>query len=195
MALTRGRLLREDPERALLLAQEEVELARRWGAPGALGIALRGLGVVLGDGPGEQSLREAIAALNGSIAKLEYARTLIELGSMLRRTARRDDGRELLRAGLKLARACGATPLAERADNELRSSGVSSRNALRAGVDELTASEHRVATMAASGLTNKQIAQALFVTDKTVETHLYRSYQKLGVGSRAELSAALQTPA
>jgi DNA-binding CsgD family transcriptional regulator len=188
-------LLREDPERALSLAQEEVELARRWGAPGALGIALRGLGVVLGDGPGEQPLREAIAVLDGSVAKLEHARALVELGAMLRRTGRRDDARELLRTGLKLARLCGATPLAERADNELRSSGVSSRNALRAGVDELTSSEHRVVTMAASGLTNKQIAQALFVTVKTIETHLYRSYQKLGVGSRAELSAALQTPA
>jgi len=62
----------------------------------------------------------------------------------------------------------------------------------RAGIDALTASERRVAQMAASGMSNKQIAQALFVTVKTVETHLHRAYQKLAVGSRAQLAAALE---
>ena len=63
---------------------------------------------------------------------------------------------------------------------------------IRACADPLTASERRVARMAAEGMSNKQIAQALFVTVKTVETHLHRSYQKLDVSSRAQLARALE---
>ena len=62
------------------------------------------------------------------------------------------------------------------------------------GLDALTASERRVAQMAAADLSNKEIAQALFVTVKTVESHLGRVYRKLAVGSRKELSAALGAP-
>ena len=97
-----------------------------------------------------------------------------------------------MRAGLELARICGAAPLAARAEEELRATGASPRDVIRSGVDELTTSERRVARMAAEGMSNKQIAQALFVTVKTVETHLYRTYQKLDVSSRAQLAHALE---
>ena len=184
--------LGEEPERAVSLVEEDVQLARRWGAPGALGSALRIRGLVLGDQAGEASLREAVAVLDGSICKLEHARALVELGAVLRRTGRRREARDPLRSGLELARICGAAPLATRAEEELRATGASPRDVIRAHADALTASERRVARMAAEGMSNKEIAQALFVTVKTVETHLHRTYQKLDVGSRAQLAAALE---
>ena len=113
---------------------------------------------------------------------------------MLRRTGRRREARDPLRSGLELARICGAAPLATRAEEELRAAGASPRDVIRAGVDALTASERRVARMAAEGMSNKQIAQTLFVTVKTVETHLHRCYQKLDVTSRAQLAGALEPP-
>ena len=185
-------VLGEEPERAVRLVEEDVQLARRWGAPGALGSALRTRGLVLGDQEAEASLREAVAVLDGSICKLEHARGLVELGAMLRRTARRREAREPLRSGLELARICGAAPLATRAEEELRATGASPRDVIRAGVDALTTSERRAAQLAATGMSNKQIAQTLFVTVKTVETHLHRSYQKLDVTSRAQLAHALE---
>ena len=184
--------LGEEPDRAAQLVEDDVRLARQWGAPGALGAALRTRGLVLGDQDDEDSLREAVAVLGGSICKLEHAKALVELGAMLRRTARRREAREPLRSGLELARGCGAASLAARAEEELRAAGASPRDVIRVGVDELTASERRVARMAAEGMSNKQIAQALFVTVKTVETHLYRTYQKLDVSSRAQLAQALE---
>ena len=183
--------LGEERERALALVEEEVELERHWGAPGPLGAALRARGLVLGDQAGEASLREAVAVLDGSICRLEHARSLVELGAMLRRRGRRREAHEPLRHGLELARICGALPLAARAEQELRAAGASPRNVIRVGVDALTASERRVAQMAASGMSNKQIAQELFVTVKTVETHLHHTYQKLDVSSRTQLAASL----
>jgi len=184
--------LGEQPERAVALVEEDVGLARQLGAPGALGSALRARGLVQGDRIGEESLREALAVLDGSICKLEHARTLVELGAMLRRTGRRREAREPLRNGVELALVCGAAPLVTRAEEELRASGASPRGIIRASFDALTTSERRVAQMAAAGMSNKQIAQALFVTVKTVETHLHRSYQKLDVSSRMQLARALE---
>ena len=86
---------------------------------------------------------------------------------------------------------CGAKQLVATANDELAAAGARRRTGFESGIDELTASERRVAEMAAEGLPNKQIAQALFVTVKTVEVHLSRAYSKLGIRSRRELSAAL----
>jgi DNA-binding NarL/FixJ family response regulator len=185
-------LLGDESERAVELVGADVDLARRWGAPGALGATLRSRGLVLGDHDGESSLREAVAILDGSICKLEYTKSLVELGALLRRTARRREAREPLRSGLELARSCGAARLAARTEEELRATGASPRDVIRSGVDELTGSERRVAQLAASGMSNKQIAQTLFVTVKTVETHLHRCYQKLDVSSRGRLAEALE---
>lgn len=183
--------LGEQRERATALAAEEVELARTWGEPRALGAALHAQALVRGHEDGEASLREALRILEGSPARLEHARALVALGAMLRRQGRRSEARAPLRSGLELARSCGATRLAERAYQELRATGASPRKLIRTGADRLTASERRVAQMAASGMSNKQIAQELFVTAKTVESHLAQSYRKLGISSRTELSSAL----
>jgi DNA-binding CsgD family transcriptional regulator len=183
--------LSEQRERAAALAAEEVELARTWGEPRALGAALHAQALVQGRQDGESSLREALQILEGSPARLEHARVLVALGTTLRRQGRRSEARVPLRSGLELARSCGATPLAERAYQELRATGASPRKLIRTGAETLTACERRVAKLAASGMTNKQIAQELFVTAKTVESHLAQSYRKLGISSRTELSSAL----
>src|SRR5436189_179629 len=100
-------------------------------------------------------------------------------------------GRARLRRGLDAADACGATPLAERARAELLATGALPRRPRLWGAEALTASERRIASMAADGLSNPEIAQALFVTTKTVEAHLGSAYAKLEIGSRARLQDAL----
>ena len=95
---------------------------------------------------------------------------------------------------MDLAHACGATALAEHARTELAATGVRPRRAARTGRDALTASELRVAELAASGMTNRAIAQSLFVTQRTVETHLGHAYQKLGHSSRERLAQQLGRP-
>jgi DNA-binding CsgD family transcriptional regulator len=129
--------------------------------------------------------------LEDSPAELEHARALTDLGAALRRTGKRSEAREPLRAGLDLAQRCHATALVQRAHDELVASGARPRRFLLTGVDSLTASERRVAEMASEGLTNREIAQALFVTEKTVEGHLGHAYRKLDVRSRSELPRAL----
>ena len=170
------------------LAEEELELAERWGTDIARGIALRGLGLVTGDA---DRLAEAVEVLDGSPARLELARARVDLGAALRRGGRRAEAREPLRLGMDLAHACGARPLAERARTELLATGARPRRLAIAGSDALTPSEQRVVTLAADGLTNRAIAQQLFVTTATVETHLRHAFRKLGVRSRAELPAVL----
>jgi DNA-binding NarL/FixJ family response regulator len=178
-------------DEALELAREEVELAHAWGSPRPIGVALRVRGLAEGGAEGIETLRESLAVLQGSSARLEHARSLVELGAALRRSNQRADARELLKEGLDLAVRSGALPLVERAEQELAATGARPRRLLLSGVESLTASERRVAGFAAEGLSNKDIAQALFVTTKTVEVHLSNVYRKLGIGSRNELPQAL----
>jgi DNA-binding CsgD family transcriptional regulator len=110
----------------------------------------------------------------------------------LRPQGQRSEAREPLRAGLDLAQRCGATALVERAHSELMATGARPRRLVLSGLDALTASERRVAEMASEGLTNREVAQALFVTEKTVEGHLGNTYRKLGIPSRSELPKALR---
>jgi DNA-binding CsgD family transcriptional regulator len=177
---------------ARALIEAELEISRRFGSPMALGIALRAASKLESGERGIELLREAARMLARSPARLEHARALIDLGSALRRARRAADAREPLREGLAAARACGALPLAERAHAELTATGARPRKIVRAGVEALTSSERRVARMAAEGLSNKEIAQALFVTVRTVEAHLHHAYQKLDISSRGELTRALE---
>jgi DNA-binding NarL/FixJ family response regulator len=184
----------EDTARRLM--SEELVRARRWGAASGIGTAMRVS--ALFDHDKEilvDRLSEAAAILQGSPAKLEYAHALVDLGAAHRRANRRAEARGLLDKGLKLARRCGADALVERADVELRAAGGRSSDPAKGGFEQLTASERRVAELAAKGNSNPQIAQALFVTRKTVETHLGRIYAKLEIAGRAELARALAKPA
>jgi DNA-binding CsgD family transcriptional regulator len=170
------------------LAAEELALARAFGAPRALGVALVAAGLAAGD---ERLLREAVTVLERADARVELARALYELGAHMRRAGRRADARTLLGRALDLAHRAGAGALAARADTELRASGAKPRRIALSGLEALTASERRVAELAAEGLTNRQIAQALFVTMRTVEGHLTRVFGKLELRSRDELAGAL----
>ena len=180
-----------DREAARRLAEEELELAGAFGAPRALGVALRAAGVVAGGDSGASLLREAVEAFDRGDAGLERARALTDLGALLRRRNRRTRARELLREALDTAYRSGAGPLAEHAETELRATGARPRRVLLTGLDSLTASERRVAELASQGLTNREIAQTLFITARTVEGHLTSVFRKLQVDSRDELPAAL----
>jgi DNA-binding NarL/FixJ family response regulator len=124
--------------------------------------------------------------------RLEHARALVELGAALRRANHRAEAREPLREGLDLAIRLGATAVRQQAVDELAATGARPRSVRRTGVDALSPSERRVARLAAEGQTNRDIAQALFVTTKTVEVHLSACYRKLGITSRVGLAELLR---
>ena len=161
---------------ALELIRADLEQARIWGAPGAIGRALRVQGVIEREA-GIPALEESVRVLDGSPARLELAKSLVALGTALRLARRPTDAREPLARGLSLAAACGAPPLAERARAELQAAGVRARSDALSGVGALTASERRVADLATEGHTNKDIAQLLYVTPKTIEVHLSSVYR------------------
>jgi DNA-binding CsgD family transcriptional regulator len=188
LALT---LATDDPDEALRLASADLEQAQQAGLPRAAGVALRTRGMLTGGHQGLGDLREAAELLAGCGAGLEQARALIELGAALRRSNQRTSAREPLRQGLDLAYRCGAGRLAQRATDELRATGARPRRASLTGLEALTPSERRVAELAAGGMSNPEIAQAVFVTLNTVEGHLRHVYQKLSVSSRKQLPAAL----
>jgi len=170
------------------LAGDHLEWAEWWNRPTALGIAQRASALA---GPPEQRgqrLEEAVDTLSGSAYRTEEARARVELGIALLRAGKKSAGREQLEAGLEIAMACDSRIPAETAARELEIAGAAPR---RLSFDELTASERRIAEFAAGGKTNREIADELFVTPKTVENHLTKVYSKLGVGSRRELETAL----
>lgn len=172
------------------LCAEELELVRAGGLPREIGIALRTAGLLERDERQIALLAEAVATLEHSQCTLELIRALVDLGAAVRRAGRRHDAREPLERALDLASARGATALSERAREELLAAGARPRRAALRGVDSLTPSELRVARLAAEGLRNREIAEALFVTGKTVDYHLHHVYQKLDT-TRDGLAGAL----
>jgi DNA-binding CsgD family transcriptional regulator len=177
----------DERERAQRLIDEHLELARVTGLPEAIAPGLRMLGAVTGDAT---VLAEAVELLEGSFAQLELARALIELGSNMR-SDDRSTARELLERGAGLAERLGAATLAARAASEAITAGGRPRRTTRRGVQGLTASERRTARLAAAGMTNREIAETLVLSEKTIETHLAASFRKLGIRSRVQLPDAL----
>jgi DNA-binding CsgD family transcriptional regulator len=180
-----------EQKQARELADSELAEARVFGAPRALGIALRVCGLAWGGQRGMQLLNESVEVLQKSPALLERAHSLAELGAVLRRTGHRSAAREPLAEALDLAARCGARVLAIRAREELKATGARPRSEWRTGVESLTPSELRVARLAADAKTNREIAQSLYVTVKTVEGHLARVYAKLDIAGREELRQGL----
>ena len=172
------------------LIEEELELCIGLGAPAGIARGLRIKGLITGGTTGLQLLEQAALTIPADPPRLERVRALVDFGSALRRANRRSAAREPLREAHRLASSGGATALAERARVELAALGARPRKE-PAARDRLTASEHRVVEMARQGMTNKEIAQTLFVTVKAVEWHLHNAYLKLNITSRKQLTQAL----
>jgi DNA-binding CsgD family transcriptional regulator len=180
-----------DTGEARRLAGEELELARAFGRPRTLGVSLRACGLVDGGEGGLALLAEAVQTLERSQSPLELARALTDYGAALRRAGRLVQARTQLERGLDLAHHLGARRIAARARAELIAAGAKPRRDAITGRDALTAGELRVARLAADGLTNREIAQALFITTKTAKAHLSRVYRKLDIKRRGQLADAL----
>ena len=170
----------------------ELAHARVWGAPGTLGRGAAHPRHARARGRPRRTSRRRSRCSTGSPARLRASQGAGGLGSALRRGRRPTDAREPLRRALELADICGADGAASSTCAPSSTPAASRpRTTALTGVEALTASERRVVTLAADGQTNRDIAQALFVTPKTVEVHLSSAYRKLGVRSRRELAGAL----
>jgi len=180
-----------DAHRARKLAQAELADARRFRGRCALGISLRAAGVTKGGVEGLAMLEESAAVLEKSPAMLERAASLVEWGAALRRSGQRSQAREVLSRGLDAAARCGAQPLAARAREELHIAGARPRRDWTVGVEALTPGELRIVRLARDGCTNREIAQELYLSIKTVEGHLARAYDKLGIADREDLRRVL----
>ncbi|MDQ3723526.1 MAG: helix-turn-helix transcriptional regulator, partial [Actinomycetota bacterium] len=152
------------------------------------------LGLLSGGAAGVEHLVAAAQAFARSPARMHRGWASYEVGAALRRARRRRDARGPLDDALDIGLDCGAKLLTERAQEELAALGARPRSIMLTGVESLTPSERRVCRLAARGLRNSDIAQALFISLRTVETHLGHAYRKLDITSRAALSDALAEP-
>ncbi|PWK80802.1 regulatory LuxR family protein [Lentzea atacamensis] len=173
---------------ALRLVREEVALARRWGAAGVLGFALRAAGLVQGGPEGMALLAESVAVLERSEFRLELARSLVEQGTALLRSGIRAEGLIHLRRACDIAGRHGADALVARIQEVLDSAGP----AVSTDSGTLTPHELRIARMVIDGMTNKEVARTFEVTTRAIELHLTRIYRKLGIRGRSQLALALQ---
>src|SRR4029453_17990820 len=179
------------PDLARTLIDEELALAESFGGPRAVGVARRVAGLLAHGDAAVDLLRSATEVLAACGALVEQARSMTDLGAAIRRDGRPAEARPLLREAVRLAEDVGATVVGRMASAELRVAG--GRAPIRASrpTDPLTPSERRIAELAAAGRGNRQIANALFITVKSVEWHLGNAYRKLGISGRAELTGAL----
>ena len=178
-------------DEAAAAAREALDIAQAADIPSAIGVAQR---LVALTAEGEEmvaGLERAVVTLEATPVRLELARALADFGAALRRAGRRAAAREPLARSLELAHRCGAAPLAQHARTELHAAGARPRRAFRTGIEALTASERRVAELAAAGLSNAEIATRLFITVKTTEHHLAAIYRKLNISSRHQLPDVL----
>ena len=178
-----------DLDRAESLTARFEERAARSCIPWSLAVSARCRGALLA---ARGELKGAAEALERALAEhercpmpFERARTLLVHGQVRRRLKQKRRARASLEEALAIFRSLGAEPWLQRTEDEL------ARVAVRRAPDELSATELRIARLAASGSTNQEIAQQVFLTRKAVEANLARAYRKLGIRSRAQLSRAL----
>ncbi|GGM54399.1 LuxR C-terminal-related transcriptional regulator [Dactylosporangium sucinum] len=180
-------------------AEQYVAAARRSGIPRiSPRTALLTAGAAALAAPDEEAdtlFRAALALPEADRWPFDQARIQLAYGEWLRRTRSTGRARLQLRAALDTLDRLGATPWAQRARNELRATGVGGAARVprqsTAGA-ALTFQERQIASLAATGLTNKQIGEKLFLSHRTVGAHLHRVFPKLGITSRAALHDALQ---
>jgi DNA-binding CsgD family transcriptional regulator len=177
---------------AARVADTELHAAERFGAPVPVANALHARAVAEPDHAERVALCErALSVVAGAPSGLEVVRLRLELGAALNSLGRRLEAREALRPALADAAAAGAVLLAEHARRALVATGLRPRRAAMEGAAALTPRQRQICELAAVGKGNRAIAQELFLSVKTVETHLAASYRKLGVRTRAELAAGL----
>lgn len=174
---------------AAAVADAALAAAERFGAPLPVAAALHARAVAEPD----PALRATICGrgLQHVEHGLEAVRLRLELGAALAYLGSRVEARDALRPALADADAAGAVPLSQRARRELVATGLRPRQAALAGAAALTPRQRQICELAAVGKGNRAIAQELFLSIKTVETHLAAGYRKLGVNTRAELAAEL----
>jgi DNA-binding CsgD family transcriptional regulator len=173
------------------LAAEQLELSDGLGTPGARGAARRAMARAASPAQRIPLLQQACDILSESPAKLEQARALLDLGAALRRDNRRTEARRPLTLAVDLAQRGGLRLISRRAKTELVAAGARPRRDLLTGPDALTPAEHRVAALAAAGHSNRDIAEQLYITLRTVETHLTHAFQKLDITTRSQLPARM----
>ena len=171
------------------LLQHRAEQVRSlWG----LATAARCRGLLAGEDEFEAEFQSALALHDRVPSMFERARTQLCYGERLRRLRRRTDAREQLASALAIFEQFAADSWADRAHQELRAAGVFTRARHgRSSAEELTPQELRVALTVAEGATVRQAATQLFLSPKTIEAHLGRAYQKLGIHNRAQLATTL----
>ncbi len=175
------------------LAATDLAIARRTGTARTIGLALRAAALVADRDDAIRLLTESVTVLERSAGVLEYARSLLALGSALRRTNRQSEARMVLEQALDITARAGAEPLMRHVTDELLTTGRRPRRAYLTGVESLTATERRIAEMAAAGETNAEIARGLYIATKTVEWHLANVYRKLDLANRRQLAATIAT--
>jgi ATP/maltotriose-dependent transcriptional regulator MalT len=180
-----------DLTEGLRLIETELSQAQAFGAPGQIARAMRALASVSDTAAALETLEAAVEVLRSSQAALERATAMVDFGAALRRSGKRREAVPMLREGLDLAKRCGADALVSRAMSEAAAAGARPRRTALRGREALTQREHQVAWLAAEGRSNREIAEKLVVTVKTVEWHLGHAYAKLGVKSRRELAGKL----
>jgi DNA-binding CsgD family transcriptional regulator len=184
--------MRGETPRAIALADEHLALVRSWNVSRDTGTALRTRAYVEPDSDRRLELLEgALAAFVDALAPVEAVETQAELGRALLRAGRRTEARDMLAEALDGATRCGARRLVGRITSDLRVAGGRPRRVLISGVDALTPAERQTADLAAHGLSNRDVAQDLFLSVRTVENTLRRVYRKLDINSRDQLAAAL----
>ena len=176
-------------KKAVELAAEELDRARDWGAPGTVARSLRVLGTLEG-ADGIERIEQAVEIASHAPTRLELARSLAALGVARRRAGRPDYAREPLMRAHGLAEVCGAERLLESIRTEMLAVGASPESPR--GVAALTATEKRVAALAAAGRAEREIAQELFVTPRMIEVKLGNALRKLGASSQGDLAVALE---
>jgi DNA-binding CsgD family transcriptional regulator len=172
------------------VVEEMEQIASNTPSP-ALHAGLRQARALLADDASAEQLFHA--ALGVDLTRLPFIRARAQLayGEWLRRQRRSADSRAPLRAAREAFDALGSLPWSERARQELRASGEVSRRRTPEARDQLTAQELQIAQLAAAGLTNREIGEKLYLSHRTIGSHLYRAFPKLGITSRIELAAVV----
>lgn len=168
-------------------------LARRWPTLRGRALAALARGMITPGEDGIEHFSRSVELFAASPARAEHARAEFLLGRALMRRGSPRAARDHLRTAADLAQRCGALVLADTARKLLVTAGGRMRRMSAAPLDLLTGTERKVADLAAAGTSNRSIAESLFVTVRTVETHLTSVYRKLGVRRRSELEPLLRS--